>query len=168
MPGQPVTEVVPDVHLPAQGPDLNDCLAQKVVGLPLEALLDTGLNVVIFIPDADLDAVGGVMALAGEARRGKPQDEQGNVSSLSTASVSLNKGDHPSTGQELGKRADVGAPTLPGGLGRALHHAQAAPTQPGSAPRKPNPPWHKTSTPSDPSSPPLHPQLGHHPAGTRR
>jgi len=135
MPGQPVTEVVPDVHLPAQGPDLDDRLAQEVIRLPLEALLDAGLDVIVFVPDADLDAVRGVMALAGEARRGEPRDEQGgSLSSLSPASVSLNKSDHPSTGQQLGKRGDVGEPALPGGLGRALCHAQAAPTQPGSAP----------------------------------
>lgn len=153
--GQPVTEVVPDVHLPAQGPDLDDRLAQEIVRLPLEALLDTGLDVIIFVPDTDLDAVGGVMALAGEVRRGKPWDEQGNLSSLSTVSVSLNKGDHPSTRQELGKRADVGAPTLPSWLGRALHHVQAANTAWISPHcQEPNPSWHKTSTPSEPSSPP--------------
>ena len=75
MPGQVITKVVPDVHLPAQGPDLDDRLAQEVIRLPLEALLDAGLDVVIFVPDADLDPVRGVMALAGEARRGKPRDE---------------------------------------------------------------------------------------------
>lgn len=159
--GQPVTEVVPDVHLPAQGPDLNDRLAQEIVRLPLEALLDTGLDVIIFVPDTDLDAVGGVMALAGEARRGKPRDEQGNLSSLSTVSVSLNKGDHPRTRQELGKRADVGAPTLPSWLGRALHHVQAAPTQPGSAPVARSQTLHGTK-PALPVNPAalLHPQLG--------
>lgn len=159
--GQPVTEVVPDVHLPAQGPDLDDGLAQEVIGLPLEALLDAGLDVIVFVPDADFDAVGGVMALAGEARRGKPRDEQGNLSSLSPASVSLNKRHHPSTRQELRKRADVGAPTLPGGLGRALRRAQAAPAQPGSAPIAGSQTLHGTK-PALPVTPaaPFHPQPG--------
>lgn len=63
IPGTALTQVVPDVHLPAQRPHLDDGLAQEVVGLPLEALLDAGLDVVILIPDTDFDAVGGVMAL---------------------------------------------------------------------------------------------------------
>lgn len=33
------TQVVPDVHLSTQSPDLNDALAQKVIRLPLQALL---------------------------------------------------------------------------------------------------------------------------------
>lgn len=87
-----VTEVVPDVHLPAQGPDLNDGLAQEIVGFPLEALLDTGLDVIVLIPHADFDAVRGVMALAGEMTKGKPQDEQRNLSSYSPSLLPETKG----------------------------------------------------------------------------
>lgn len=71
-----LTEVVPDIHLPAQGPDLDDGLAQEVIGFPLEALLDAGLDVIILVPHTDLDAVRGVMALAGKVTKGKLQHEQ--------------------------------------------------------------------------------------------
>lgn len=62
-PSTALTQVVPDVHLPAQCPHLDDGLAQEVVRLPLEALLDAGFDVIILIPDTDFDAVGGIMAL---------------------------------------------------------------------------------------------------------
>lgn len=63
------TQVVPDVHLPAQRPDLDDALTQEVVRLPLQPLLHPGLDVVVLVPDAQLDAVGRVVALAAATER---------------------------------------------------------------------------------------------------
>lgn len=60
----PLTQVVPDVHLSAQGADLDDGLAEEVVRLPLELLLHAGLDVVVLVPHSHLDAVGGVVTLA--------------------------------------------------------------------------------------------------------
>lgn len=140
-----VTEVVPDVHLPAQGPDLNDGLAQEVVGFPLEALLDTGLDVIVLVPHTDFDAVRGVMALAGEVTKSKPQDEQQNLSSYSPSLLLQTIG--TSTEQELGKRADGRAP-IPSQW--ALCRTQAAPAQPGSAPIV-TPSWHKTEPQETPA-----------------
>lgn len=61
---QPLTQVVPDVHLPTQRAHLDDGLPQEVVGLALQPLLDAGLDVIVLIPDSHFDAVRGVMALA--------------------------------------------------------------------------------------------------------
>lgn len=70
------------------------------------------------------------MALAGETRRDKPQDEQEKVSGLSCFPKQEGPPQHwAETGEEIG----CGAPTLPHGLRRALHQPQAAPAQPGSA-----------------------------------
>lgn len=52
-----LTQIVPDVHLSTQSSDLDDGLAKKVIGLPLEFLLHTRLNVVVLIPHTHLDAV---------------------------------------------------------------------------------------------------------------
>lgn len=60
------TQVVPDVHLSTESSDLNDALTQKVIGLPLQALLHPWLDVIIFIPDPQLDAIWRVVALAAE------------------------------------------------------------------------------------------------------
>lgn len=59
------TQIVPHVHLSAQRADLDDGLAQKVVRLPLELLLHARLDVVVLVPHSHLDAVRGVVALAG-------------------------------------------------------------------------------------------------------
>lgn len=55
--GRSHTQVVPDVHLSTQSPDFNDALAQKVIGFPLQTLLHPGLDVIVFIPDPQLDAI---------------------------------------------------------------------------------------------------------------
>ncbi|TNN72095.1 hypothetical protein EYF80_017672 [Liparis tanakae] len=48
------------------GPDLDDALAQEVVRLSLQTLLHSGLDVVVLVPDAQLDAVRRIVALAVE------------------------------------------------------------------------------------------------------
>ena len=60
-----LTQVVPNVHLPTERPDLNDGLAQEVIALSLEPLLHARLDVVVLVPDTHLDPVGGVVALTG-------------------------------------------------------------------------------------------------------
>lgn len=67
MAGAGLTQIVPHVHLSAQRADLDDGLAQEVVGLPLELLLHAGLDVVVLVPHSHLDAVRGVVAFAGGA-----------------------------------------------------------------------------------------------------
>ena len=57
---------LPDVHLSGQRPHLDDGLAQEVVALPGELLPQSGLQVVVLVPDPDLDPVAGVVALEGE------------------------------------------------------------------------------------------------------
>lgn len=59
-----LTQVVPHIHLAAEGPHLDDCLPQKVVRLPLEPLLHAGFDVIVLIPDTYLDAVRGVVTFA--------------------------------------------------------------------------------------------------------
>ena len=61
---RPLLEVVPHVHLPGQGPHLDDRLPEKVVALPRQLLPQPRLQVVILVPDPDLDAVTRVVALA--------------------------------------------------------------------------------------------------------
>lgn len=61
-----LTQIVPDIHLSAQSADLDDRLTKEVIGLPLELLLHAGLDVVILIPNAHLDAVRGVVTFAKE------------------------------------------------------------------------------------------------------
>lgn len=56
-----LTQIVPDVHLSAQGADLDDSLTEEVVRLPLELLLHARLNVVVLVPHTHLDAVWGVV-----------------------------------------------------------------------------------------------------------
>lgn len=63
-----LTQVVPNVHLPAQSADFNDCLTQEVIALTFEPLFHTRLDVVIFVPHANLDAVRRVVAFAGWGR----------------------------------------------------------------------------------------------------
>ena len=60
------TQVVPDVHLSAQSSDLDDALAQEVVRLSLQALLYSWLDVIVFVPNSQLDTVWWVVALAVE------------------------------------------------------------------------------------------------------
>lgn len=61
-----LTQIVPHVHLSAQRADLDDGLAQEVVGLALELLFHARLDVVVLVPHSHLDAVRGVVALAAE------------------------------------------------------------------------------------------------------
>ena len=61
---RPLLEVVPHVHLAGQGPHLDDRLPEKVVALPRQLLPQPRLQVVILVPDPDLDAVTRVVALA--------------------------------------------------------------------------------------------------------
>ena len=58
--------MVPHVHLAGQRPHLDDRLAEEVVALPGELLPQSGLQVVVLVPDPDLDPVAGVVALEGE------------------------------------------------------------------------------------------------------
>lgn len=57
----PLTQIVPDIHLSAQSADLDNSLAQEVIGLSFELLLYSRLDIIIFIPDAHLDPVWGVV-----------------------------------------------------------------------------------------------------------
>ena len=57
-------EVVPHVHLARERPHLDDGLAEEVVALPRQLLPQPRLQVVILVPDPDLDAVTRVVALA--------------------------------------------------------------------------------------------------------
>lgn len=58
------TKIVPDVHLSAERADLDDGLAQEIIRLAFEMLLHPRLDVVVLVPHAHLDAVGGVVAFA--------------------------------------------------------------------------------------------------------
>lgn len=71
------TKIVPDVHLAAERADLDDGLAQEIVGLALEMLLHPRLDVVVLVPHAHLDAVGGVVALAARAQAGRERERAG-------------------------------------------------------------------------------------------
>lgn len=57
----PLTQIVPDIHLSTQSADLDNSLAQEVIGLSFELLLYSRLDVVIFIPHTHLDPVWGVV-----------------------------------------------------------------------------------------------------------
>ena len=57
-------EVVPHVHLARERAHLDDGLAEEVVALPRQLLPQPRLQVVILVPDPDLDAVTRVVALA--------------------------------------------------------------------------------------------------------
>ena len=61
---RPLLEVVPHVHLPGQGPHLDDRLPEEVVALPRQLLPQPRLQVIVLVPDPDLDAVTRVVALA--------------------------------------------------------------------------------------------------------
>lgn len=63
-----LTQVVPDVHLSTQRPDFDDTLAQEVIRLPLETLLHPRLDVVVLVPYAHFDPVGGIVALTGNKK----------------------------------------------------------------------------------------------------
>lgn len=62
------TEIVPDVHLSAECADLDDGLAQEIVRFTFEMLLHPRLDVVVLVPHAHLDAVGGVVTFAASAQ----------------------------------------------------------------------------------------------------
>lgn len=57
-------EVVPHVHLARERSHLDDGLAEKVVALSSKLLPQLRLEVVVLVPDANLDAVRRVVALA--------------------------------------------------------------------------------------------------------
>ena len=57
-------EVVPHVHLAGKRAHLDDGLSEEVVALPRQLLPQPRLQVVILVPDPDLDAVTRVVALA--------------------------------------------------------------------------------------------------------
>jgi hypothetical protein len=61
-------QVVPHVHLAGQRAHLDDGLAEEVVRLPGQLLAQFGLEVVVLIPHAHLDAVGRVVTLAATAQ----------------------------------------------------------------------------------------------------
>ena len=63
-PVRPLLEVVPHVHLPGQRAHLNDRLPEEVVTLPGQLLPQPRLEVVVLVPDPDLDAVARVVTLA--------------------------------------------------------------------------------------------------------
>lgn len=62
------TEIVPDVHLSAERADLDDGLAQEIVRFTFEMLLHPRLDVIVLVPHAHLDAVGGVVTFAASAQ----------------------------------------------------------------------------------------------------
>lgn len=82
------TQVVPDVHLSTQSSDLDDALTQEVVGLPLQALLHPWLDVIVFIPDPQLDAIWRVVALA-VATGGKRSQHHPVINSFSPQQTQL-------------------------------------------------------------------------------
>ena len=57
-------QVVPHVHFAGQSAHLDDGLAEEVVRLPGQLLAQLGLEVIVLVPHAHLDAVGRVVALA--------------------------------------------------------------------------------------------------------
>ena len=63
---RPFLQVIPDVHLAGERPHLDDGLTEEVVALPGQLLPQPGLQVVVLVPDPDLDPVAGVVALEGE------------------------------------------------------------------------------------------------------
>ena len=63
---RPLLQVVPDVHLARERPDLDDRLAEEVVRLAGELLTELRLQVVVLVPNSDLDPVRRVVALAVE------------------------------------------------------------------------------------------------------
>jgi len=95
-----LTQIVPDVHLSAQSADLDDGLAEEVVRLPFELLLYARLNVVVLVPHAHLDAVGGVVTFTETNRESAkyrihadrwPRRADGLLSWLTTGSEKTNK-----------------------------------------------------------------------------
>lgn len=65
----PLTQIVPDIHLSAQSADLDNSLAQEVIGLSFELLLYSRLDIIIFIPHAHLDPVWGVVTFTKDKTR---------------------------------------------------------------------------------------------------
>lgn len=80
------TQVIPHIHLAAQHADLDDGLAQEVIRLALEMLLDPRLDVVVLIPHTHLDAVSGVVALAAMMRKRLWRDKKQQKCTLSDSS----------------------------------------------------------------------------------
>lgn len=61
-----LTQIVPDIHLSTECPNLNDGLTKEIIRLPLQPLFHSGFDVIILIPHAYLDAIGRVVALTVE------------------------------------------------------------------------------------------------------
>lgn len=52
-----LTQVVPDVHFSTQRSNFDDTLTQEIIRLPLQTLLHSGLDVIVFVPNPNFDAV---------------------------------------------------------------------------------------------------------------
>lgn len=61
---RPLLQIVPDVHLAAERPDLDDGLSEKIVALPRQLLPQLRLQVIILVPHSNLDSIGRIVALA--------------------------------------------------------------------------------------------------------
>lgn len=58
-----LTQIVPDIHLSTECPNLNDGLTKEIIRLSLQSLFHSGFDVIILIPHTYLDAIGRVVAL---------------------------------------------------------------------------------------------------------
>lgn len=61
---RPLLQIVPDIHLAAECPNLDDGLPEEVVALPRQFLPQLRFQIVIFVPHSDLDPIGRIVALA--------------------------------------------------------------------------------------------------------
>lgn len=84
-----LTEVVPHIHFSAQSANFNDCLPQEIIRLAFQPLLDTRLDVIIFIPHSHLDPVRGIMALTANKRKCNLKSAQCSQHLFTTCSVLL-------------------------------------------------------------------------------
>ena len=60
----PLLKMVPHVHLPREGPHLDDGLTEEVVRLPCQLLSQSSLEVVVLVPDSHFDPVARVVTFA--------------------------------------------------------------------------------------------------------
>lgn len=58
-----LTQIVPDIHLSTECPNLNDGLTKEIIRLSLQSLFHSGFDVIVLIPHTYLDAIGRVVAL---------------------------------------------------------------------------------------------------------
>lgn len=61
---RPFLQIVPNVHLAGESANLDDGLAQEVIRFSGELLSQLGLEVVVFVPNANLDAIRRVVTFA--------------------------------------------------------------------------------------------------------